>query len=100
MTEFFGRFPDAPARDCRDTFRREWLNMQCLLIEDDVDTARYISNGLKEGGVWGGWWRNGVGGLHPATSERWGVVILHRVVPGGVEGLLIVPAVPAPGKGA
>lgn len=31
------------------TVRRE-LNMQCLAIEDDTDTARYISKGLREAG--------------------------------------------------
>jgi two-component system, OmpR family, response regulator len=72
--------------------------MQCLLIEDDVDTARYISNGLREAGFGVVWCRNGVDGLHLATSERWDVVILDRMLPGDVEGLSIVQAIRTLGK--
>src|SRR5439155_4681009 len=80
------------------TFRRECLNMQCLLIEDDADTARYIGNGLKEAGFGVVWRRNGVDGLHLATSERWDVVILDRMLPGDVDGLSIVQAIRTLGK--
>src|SRR5690348_12914228 len=76
----------------------ESLTMQCLLIEDDADTARYISNGLKEAGFVVEWCRNGVDGLHLATSERWDVVILDRMLPGDVEGLSIVHAIRTLGK--
>src|SRR6266446_3353140 len=72
--------------------------MQCLLIEDDADTARYISNGLKEAGFVVEWCRNGADGLHLATSERWDVVILDRMLPGDVEGLSIVQAIRTLGK--
>jgi two-component system OmpR family response regulator len=72
--------------------------MQCLLIEDDADTARYISNGLKEAGFVVVWCRNGVDGLHLATSERWDVVILDRMLPGHVEGLSIIQAMRTLGK--
>jgi len=72
--------------------------MQCLLIEDDVETARYISNGLKEAGFVVLWRRNGVDGLHLATTERWDVVILDRMLPGDVEGLSIVQAMRTLGK--
>jgi two-component system, OmpR family, response regulator len=72
--------------------------MQCLLIEDDVETARYISNGLKEAGFAVLWRRNGVDGLHLATTERWDVVILDRMLPGDVEGLSIVQAMRTLGK--
>src|SRR5215468_6947836 len=72
--------------------------MQCLLIEDDADTARYISNGLKAAGFAVMWCRKGVDGLHLATSERWDVVILDRMLPGGVEGLSIIEAIRALGK--
>ena len=64
--------------------------MQCLLIEDDADTARYVSNGLKEAGFVVEWCRNGIDGLHLATNERWDVIILDRMLPGDVEGLSIV----------
>jgi len=66
--------------------------MQCLLIEDDAETARYISNGLKEAGFAVVWCRNGADGLHLATNEHWDVIILDRMLPGDVEGLSIVQA--------
>ena len=72
--------------------------MRCLLIEDDTDTARYISKGFKEAGSAVVWCRNGVDGLHLATSERWDVVILDRMLPGGVEGLSIVQEMRTLGK--
>src|SRR5262249_40865949 len=72
--------------------------MQCLLIEDDAGTARYITHGLREarGAVEGS--RNGVDGLHLATSERWDVVILDRLLPGDVDGMSIVQAIRTLGK--
>jgi len=72
--------------------------MRCLLIEDDADTARYISTGLREAGFVVTGCRDGVDGLHLATSERWDVVILDRMLPGGVEGLSIIEAIRALGK--
>ncbi len=72
--------------------------MQCLLIEDDADTAAYIRNGLREAGFVVEWCRNGEDGLHLATSERWDVVILDRMLPGNVEGLSIVQAIRTLGK--
>src|SRR5262249_56445683 len=69
------------------------LSMKCLLIEDDADTARSLSKGLKEAGFSVVWCRNGVDGLHLATSEHWDVVILDRMLPGDVEGLSIIRAI-------
>jgi two-component system OmpR family response regulator len=67
--------------------------MRCLVIEDEAETARYISNGLKEAGFTVVWCGNGADGLHLATGERWDVIILDRMLPGDVEGLSIVQAV-------
>jgi len=72
--------------------------MRCLLVEDDADAARYISKGLKETGVEVTWCRTGADGLHLATSERWDIVILDRMLPGDVDGLSIVQALRALGK--
>ena len=72
--------------------------MRCLLVEDDADAARYISKGLKETGAEVMWCRTGADGLHLATSERWDVVILDRMLPGDVDGLSIVQALRALGK--
>jgi two-component system OmpR family response regulator len=67
--------------------------MRCLVIEDEADTARYISNGLKEEGFTVVWCRDGLDGLNLATGERWDVVILDRLLPGGTDGLSILRAV-------
>ncbi len=72
--------------------------MQCLVIEDEPDAARYICNGLKEAGFAAVWCRNGADGLHLATSERWDVVILDRMLPGDVDGLSILQTLRALGK--
>jgi len=66
--------------------------MRCLVIEDEAETARYISNGLKEAGFAVVWCGNGTDGLQLATSETWNVIILDRMLPGAVEGLSIVRA--------
>jgi two-component system, OmpR family, response regulator len=67
--------------------------MRCLLIEDEADTARYISNGLEEAGFAVSWCRDGVDGLHLAAGANWDVVILDRMLPGGVDGLSIVQTI-------
>jgi len=64
--------------------------MRCLVIEDEAETARYLTNGLKEAGFTVLRCGNGVDGLHLATSERWDVVILDRLLPGDIDGLSIV----------
>jgi two-component system OmpR family response regulator len=64
--------------------------MRCLVIEDEAETARYIGNGLAESGHVATLCADGVGGLDLATHEEWDVVILDRMLPGGVDGLTIV----------
>lgn len=64
--------------------------MRCLVIEDEMDTGRYICNGLNEAGFDVNWCRNGVDGLHLAADENWDVVILDRLLPGNADGLSIV----------
>jgi two-component system, OmpR family, response regulator len=64
--------------------------MRCLVIEDEADTARYISNGLKEAGFNVNWCCDGVDGLHLAAEQNWDIVILDRLLPGNVDGLSIV----------
>jgi two-component system OmpR family response regulator len=67
--------------------------MRCLLIEDEADTARYICNGLKEAGFRVVWRRDGSDGLHLAAGECWDVVILDRMLPGGIDGLSILQTI-------
>ncbi len=72
--------------------------MHCLIIEDEVDTARFVCNGLKESGYTVTWCRDGVEGLHLASSEQWDVIILDRMLPGNVDGLSIVKTLRELGK--
>lgn len=64
--------------------------MRCLVIEDEVDTSRYICKGLTEAGYAVTHCENGLDGLHYATAEQWDIVILDRLLPGQVDGLYIV----------
>jgi two-component system OmpR family response regulator len=72
--------------------------MRCLVVEDEEDTARYIRNGLAEAGHTATVVRDGASGLHLATNERWDVVILDRMLPGGVDGLSILATIRDLGK--
>src|SRR5215471_5398690 len=72
--------------------------MRCLVIEDEAGTARYIGNGLEEAGHTVTLVGDGVGGLHLATNERWDIIILDRMLPGGVDGLAILAAIRNLGK--
>jgi two-component system, OmpR family, response regulator len=64
--------------------------MKSLVIEDEPDTARYICNGLKESGHAVTCCNNGLDGLHQALNETWDLIIIDRLLPGGVDGLSIV----------
>jgi two-component system OmpR family response regulator len=64
--------------------------MRCLLIEDEPDTSRYIRNGLQESGYSVLACDNSLDGLHYAVNETWDLVIIDRMLPGGVDGLSIV----------
>jgi two-component system, OmpR family, response regulator len=64
--------------------------MKSLVIEDEPDTARYICNGLKESGHAVSCCDNGLDGLHQALNESWDLIIIDRLLPGGVDGLSIV----------
>jgi two-component system OmpR family response regulator len=72
--------------------------MRCLVIEDEADTARYICNGLTQAGHTATLVRDGAGGLHLATNENWDVIILDRMLPGGVDALSIISTIRNLGK--
>ena len=72
--------------------------MRCLVIEDEGETRQYICKGLKEAGFTVASCGNGLDGLHLATSERWDVMILDRLLPGDVDGLSIVQTLRKLGK--
>jgi len=64
--------------------------MKSLVIDDEPDTARYISNGLREAGHSVTCCADGLDGLHQALNETWDLIIIDRLLPGGVDGLSIV----------
>jgi two-component system, OmpR family, response regulator len=64
--------------------------MRTLIIEDDPATARYVCNGLEEVGHSVTSCANGLDGLHAAVNESWDLIILDRLLPGGVDGLSIL----------
>jgi two-component system OmpR family response regulator len=72
--------------------------MRCLVIEDEADTARYICNGLEEAGHATNLCHNGMAGLDLAVNEHWDVIVLDRMLPGGVDGLAILAALRQLGK--
>jgi len=72
--------------------------MRCLVIEDEAETARYICNGLAEAGHTVTLCGDGVRGLDLATQEHWDIVILDRMLPGGIDGLSILATLRGLGK--
>jgi two-component system OmpR family response regulator len=64
--------------------------MKSLVIEDEPDTSRYVCNGLAEAGHAVTCSANGLDGLHQALNESWDLIIVDRLLPGGVDGLSII----------
>jgi two-component system, OmpR family, response regulator len=71
---------------------------RCLVIEDDAETAHYICNGLEEAGFTAVRSCDGVEGLRLVSGESWDVLILDRMLPGGVDGLSIIQTIRKAGK--
>ncbi len=55
--------------------------MKILLIEDDIETANYIVNGLKESGYSVDSVQNGEDGLYLAKNRQYDVMIIDRMLP-------------------
>jgi len=64
--------------------------MKTLVIEDEPETSRYICTGLQECGYAVTTCTNGLDGLHQALNETWDLIIIDRLLPGGIDGLSIV----------
>ncbi|MDR2012458.1 MAG: response regulator transcription factor [Rhodanobacter sp.] len=69
--------------------------MRCLLIEDDPPTARLIHDGLHRNGYEVDMCHDGRSGLARACEGRWDVIVLDRMLPGGLDGLSILAALRA-----
>jgi two-component system, OmpR family, response regulator len=63
--------------------------MKILLIEDDVETADYVVQGLQEEGHRVVADRDGRDGLFLAADQSWDLVIVDRMLP-GVDGVTLV----------
>jgi len=75
---------------------RETPPMKLLLIEDDREAAAFLVKGLRESGHTTDHAADGREGLFLATTERYDVMIIDRMLP-GMDGLAIVSAVRAGG---
>jgi two-component system OmpR family response regulator len=64
--------------------------MRTLIVEDEPATARYICNGLQESGYAVTCCDNALDGLHQALNDNWDLIIIDRLLPGGIDGLSIV----------
>jgi two-component system OmpR family response regulator len=63
--------------------------MNILLVEDDIETARYIVRGLTDGGHTAAHAVDGSEGLARATAEVWDLLIVDRMLP-KLDGLSLV----------
>lgn len=73
------------------TVQNASLVMKILLIEDDVETARYIMRGLEEDGHQSTLVADGRNGLDRALAEAWDMLIVDRMLP-ALDGLSVVQA--------
>ncbi|WP_426197406.1 winged helix-turn-helix domain-containing protein [Massilia sp. DWR3-1-1] len=64
--------------------------VRCLVIEDEVDTSRYICNGLREAGYAPSAAFTGDAGLAQALGGRWELIIVDRMLPGAIDGLALI----------
>lgn len=72
--------------------------MRCLVIEDEIDTSRYICKGLTQAGYSVTACGNGADGMLHASSALWDVVIIDRMLPGQIDGLSIIAALRSAGN--
>ena len=66
--------------------------MKILLVEDNERVSQFVRKGLGEGGHTADHADNGRDGLFLASSEAYDVIILDRMLPGGIDGLAIIEA--------
>jgi two-component system OmpR family response regulator len=76
------------------TTRTHKQTMHLLIVEDDDETAAYMSKGLTEAGYTVDRAANGRDGLFLATSGSFDAIIMDRMLP-GLDGLAVVQALRA-----
>ncbi|MFC0407858.1 winged helix-turn-helix domain-containing protein [Roseomonas elaeocarpi] len=72
--------------------------MRILLVEDDAEVARFVTKGLREAGHTVEHSANGRDGLFLAASEPFDLLMLDRMLPGGVDGVRLVETLRAQGN--
>jgi two-component system OmpR family response regulator len=71
--------------------------MRILIVEDDPDTAAYVSHGLTEEGHVAEIVSDGRDGLSQAMGEEYEILVVDRMLP-GLDGLSLVQALRAAGR--
>ncbi|HVI89663.1 MAG TPA: response regulator transcription factor [Dongiaceae bacterium] len=66
--------------------------MKILLVEDNERVIRFLKKGLAESGHTVDHADNGRSGMFLAASEPYDVIIMDRLLPGGIDGLSIIEA--------
>ncbi len=66
--------------------------MKVLFVEDNEQVARFVKKGLTEAGHTVDHAGNGRDGMFLAASEPYDVIIMDRMLPGGIDGLGIIEA--------
>ncbi len=66
------------------------MRMRILLVEDDPEVSAFIVKGLRESGHTVEHADNGRDGLFLAASETFDIILLDRMLPGGIDGLRIL----------
>jgi two-component system OmpR family response regulator len=78
--------------------QRRKHGMRILLVEDDAEVARFVRKGLTEAGHNVEHAANGRDGLFLAASEPFDILVLDRMLPGGVDGVRLVETLRAQGN--
>ncbi|MBB3174057.1 two-component system OmpR family response regulator [Endobacter medicaginis] len=72
--------------------------MRILLVEDDPTVRGFVAKGLREAGHVLETADNGKDGLFLAVSDVFDVIILDRMLPGGIDGLRLLETLRAQGN--
>lgn len=69
--------------------------MHILVVEDDHTVRNFVAKGLKEAGHLVELTDNGKDGLFMAVSEKFDLIILDRMLPGGIDGVRLLETIRA-----
>src|ERR1700759_4390058 len=72
--------------------------MKILLVEDNERVTQFVIKGLHEAGHTTDHAANGRDGMFLAASEPYDVIIMDRMLPGGIDGLAIIEVLRKAGK--